>query len=91
MALFRLIRFGVTDFEFQLAMMRIKKINHLRMQIAEKCGKIYANPQPAATKNLTIDSTRSNHLDGFKSPTLFAHVCITAFGSWGIPFYSLTE
>jgi len=31
-------------------MRTIKKINHLRMQIAAKRSKIYANPQPAATR-----------------------------------------
>jgi hypothetical protein len=36
--------------EFQPTILRIKKINHLRMQTEENRGKIYANPQPAATR-----------------------------------------
>jgi hypothetical protein len=43
----------VTGFEFHLIMKTIKKINHLRMQIAAKRSKIYANLQPAATRDLT--------------------------------------
>lgn len=41
-------------FEFRLTLRPLKKINHLRMQITAKYGKIYANPQPAATRLSTL-------------------------------------
>jgi hypothetical protein len=48
-----------TNFEIRQTLMPVNKIKHLRMQIAAKQGKIYAIPQPDATKVLVKDK-RSN-------------------------------
>jgi hypothetical protein len=45
----------VTGFEIPQTLSLVNKIKHLQMQIAAKRGKIYANPQPAATKILVKD------------------------------------
>jgi len=50
----------VTGFEFHLTLLIVKKIKHLRMQIAARRGKIYANPQPDATKILVKDRLREH-------------------------------
>ena len=40
--------------EFHLTLRPVKKIKHLRMQIAAKRDKFYANLQPAATRLSTL-------------------------------------
>ena len=40
--------------EFHLTLMTVKKIKHLAMQKSEKRGRISANPQPHATKKLSV-------------------------------------
>jgi len=37
---------GKLSFEFHLSPSIVNNINHIRVQIAAKRGKIYANPQP---------------------------------------------
>ena len=50
----------MTGFEIHRTYRPVKKINHLRMQIAAKSSKIYANPQPGATKILVKDRLREH-------------------------------
>ncbi|SPP64743.1 conserved hypothetical protein [Nitrospira lenta] len=44
----------MTGFEFYVTIKPINKIKHLARQIEAKAGKKYANPQPAATRNLSL-------------------------------------
>jgi len=52
---------GDQTFDHQLTQLRkiltlrpVKKIKHLPMQKSEKCGRIYANLQPHATRKISV-------------------------------------
>jgi hypothetical protein len=49
---------GLTGAEFHLTLRPLKKIKHLRVQIAAKSSKIDAGPQPDVTKILVKDRLR---------------------------------
>jgi hypothetical protein len=50
----------VPGFEFHLTLKSLKKIKHLEMQKSEKGGKISANPQPHATRKISVSLSRQN-------------------------------
>ena len=54
----------MTGFEFHLTLSLVKKIKHLAMQKSEKRGRISANPQPHATRKISVVPARQKDPPG---------------------------
>ena len=77
----------MTGFEFHLTLRHVKKIHHLRRQIAAKRGNFSANPQPHATRNNSVVPARQNDPPGLVRQAggrLGTPTPSLAFTVWGV-------